>query len=295
VKVEVKKVDTLRRELKFVIPKERVSKKLEEIYESIGKQAKIKGFRQGKAPRHVVEAQHGELAQEETLKEIIPEVYQEGIQQEEIVPIDLPEIHDVSFKDGVITFTAKLDIKPEVKVKNYKGLKVKRKSSKVTDEELNKTLDYFKKGQGDDKEVKIDDEFARGLGFPSLEELKKSFQRQLEIDKDRQNRIDIENQVVEELIKNSKLTVPQSLVDKHLERRVQEIKNRYKSQGMAEDQVNKKEEDIRKELKGLVDKDIKVYFIFEKIAQLEGITLKENENMPNKVMEFLLKEAKWEE
>ncbi|MDZ4242556.1 MAG: trigger factor family protein, partial [Candidatus Omnitrophota bacterium] len=73
-KVSVKKVDSLRRELKFEIPRDRVSKKLEEIYAELGKVAKIRGFRPGKAPRHLLEQHHGPLAREEMLKKLIPEV-----------------------------------------------------------------------------------------------------------------------------------------------------------------------------------------------------------------------------
>ena len=63
-KVTVKKVDALKREMKFEVPKERVTKKLEEVYEELGKVAKVKGFRSGKAPRNVLEKEHSALAQE---------------------------------------------------------------------------------------------------------------------------------------------------------------------------------------------------------------------------------------
>src|SRR3989338_8783449 len=180
-KVEVKKVDAVSRELRFEIPKERVIQKLDEVYKELGKVAKVRGFRPGKVPRHVLESHHSQLAQEEVVKKLIPDAYQEGIEREKLNPIDLPEIFDVNFREGMVTFRAKLDIKPEVKIADYKGIKVKRKSSTVTEEELNKTLELFKKGQGEDKEINIDDTFARGLGFPSLEEFKKSLARQMEM------------------------------------------------------------------------------------------------------------------
>mgnify|MGYP001603464934 FL=1 len=53
-KVVVKKVDAVKREMQFDIPKERVSQKLSEIYQDIGRVARIKGFRPGKAPRHLI-------------------------------------------------------------------------------------------------------------------------------------------------------------------------------------------------------------------------------------------------
>ena len=293
-KVEVKKIDPVKRELRFEVPKDRVLKKLNEVYEDLGKHAKVKGFRPGKVPRNVLESQHGKLAEEEMIKQIIPEVYRESLEQEKIDPLDMPEIHDVLFKDGTVTFTAKLEVKPEVTVNGYKGIKIKRKSSKVTEEELSKTLDIFKKGQGE-KELTLDDTFARGLGFPTLDEFKQSLQRQLEMDKDRHNRIDVENQLVEELLKKSKLHTPDSLVKRQLERRIHDMHHRLHEQGMAEEEIKKKEESMRKELEPAVEKDIRVYLIFDKIAELEKIEVKENENLPAKVLEFLLKEAQWGE
>lgn len=293
-KVAVKKIDALKRELKFEVPKERVATKLEEVFQEVSKVAKVKGFRPGKAPRHVLEAEHGAFAKEETVNKLIPEVYQEGIQKESLAPIDLPEIHDVNLKDGILTFTAHIDIKPEVKISNYKEIPVKRKSAKVTDEEINKTLEYFKKSQGDDKEIAIDDTLARGLGYPDLEAFKQSLSRQIEIDKDRQNRVDVENQIVDVLIKNAKLTIPQSLVKKQIEYRMSEAHKRLQSQGVEEAEMKKRLESLKKDLQKPVEKDVEVYLILDKIGELEGIKVKEGENLPVKVMEFLMKEAKWE-
>lgn len=295
-KVEVKKVDALKRELKFEVPRERVSKAMDGIYTEIGKHARVKGFRPGKAPRHVLAASHGKIAQEETIKQLVPEAYQEGIGLQKLNPIDLPEITNVSLKDGILTFTATLDIRPEVKPGNYKGIKVARKDTKVTEEDINKTLEFFKKGRGGDKEVTIDDAFANGMGFPTLEEFKKALTRQLELDKDRQGRIDIENQIVDHLLKTAKLIVPQSLVKRQLAHRLNEIRRRLKAQGLKDEDIKKKEEEIRKDLEAAVERDVKVFLVLEEIAQLEKIEAAgEQESLPGKVMEFLLKEAKWED
>ena len=293
-KVEVKKVDTLKRELKFEIPREKVSKAMDEVYNEISKHAKIKGFRPGKAPRHILVNSHGKLAQEETIKKLIPEAYHQGIGEQNLNPVDLPEISDVNFQDGILTFTATLDVRPEVKVGNYKGIKVKPQNNKVTEEDINKTLEFFKKGQGD-KEVVIDDAFAKGMGFPSLQEFKEALTRQLQMDKDRKNRMEIENQIVEELLKNATLIAPQSLVKRQLAYRIQETLKRFQNHGLSEEELKKKEEEIRKELESVVERDVKVYLILEEIAKLEKIEVKENEHVAGKVIELLLKEAKWEE
>jgi FKBP-type peptidyl-prolyl cis-trans isomerase (trigger factor) len=294
-KVEVKKVDALKRELKFEIPREKVTEAMDSVYVEIGKHAKVKGFRPGKVPRHILVTSHGQLAKDETIKKIIPQAYHDGVSQHQLNPIDMPEITDVNLKDGILTFTATLDIRPEVEIKKYKEIKVERKSSEVTEEEIQKTLDFFKKGRGEDKEVTIDDAFAKGMGFPSLEEFKTALKRQLEFDKDRNNRMDVENQLVEELVKNAKLIVPESLVKRQLYHRLNDALKRLKAQGMPEEELKKKAEELKTQLEPVVEREVKVYLILEEIAKLENITITDpnNESLPGKVIEFLLKEAKW--
>jgi len=294
-KVEVKKVDALKRELKFEISREKVTKAMDAVYEEIGKHAKIKGFRPGKVPRHILVTSHGQLAKDETIKKIIPQAYHDGISEHQLNPIDLPEITEVDLKDGVLTFKASLDIRPEVQISNYKGLKVERKSSEVTEEEVLKTLEFFKKGRTE-QDVTIDDNFAKGMGFPSLEEFKKALKHQLESDKDRNNRMDVENQIVEELVKNAKLMVPQSLVNRQLNYRVNEALKRLKSQGTNDEELKKKEAEMRSQFEPAVEREVRIYLILEQIAKLENITASgPDDSLPAKVMEFLMKEATWQD
>lgn len=292
-KVDVKKVNSITREITFEIPKETVAPKFDEVYKDLAKVAKVKGFRPGKIPRNVLETHHRREAEQEVIRIVVTEAYEETIKKENLAPIDMPEIHDVRLKDGIVTFTAKLEIKPEIKIKDYKALKVKRKSSQVTDEELNKTIDVFKQGQGN-KDVAIDDAFAKGLGFPSLEEFKKSLSRQMEMEKDRQSKIDVENQVIEQLLKSTKFDTPQTLVERQLHRRLHEYEHQLQKQRLSPEDIKKKIEEVQKDMREAVEKDIQVYLILDKIAELEKLEIKEGENLPGKVIELLLKEAKWE-
>ncbi|MBU4333051.1 MAG: hypothetical protein KKD07_01260, partial [Candidatus Omnitrophica bacterium] len=113
--------------------------------------------------------------------------------------------------------------------------------------------------------------------------------------KDRLNKLDVENQIVDALLKKSKLTTPKGLVKKHLEQRVNETMERLKNQSMSAEDLKKKEESVRKDLSEVVEKDIRVYLILDEISKRENIEINEGGNLPLKVMEYLLKEAKWEE
>ncbi|MFH0754819.1 MAG: trigger factor [Candidatus Omnitrophota bacterium] len=294
-KISVKKVDALRREMHFDIPSDRVTRKLDEVLNDIVKHAAIKGFRPGKAPRKMVEAAHGSFAREEMMKKLIPEVYHEGILQEKMDPIDFPAIDQVSMDESGLKFRATFDIRPEVEVKDYKGVKISKKSAEVSEDEVNKSVDFFKKGRGLDENTPLDDEFAKSLGFPSLEDLKKAVKRNLEFDKERQNRYEVETQLIDALIKTCKLDVPQSLVERQLAGRMEEFNRRFKTYGVKEEDVAKKAEESMKDLKEASAKDVKTFLILHKIAEMENIQADKEENLSAKVMEFLLKEAKWEE
>ncbi len=292
-KVEIKKIDATQRELSIEIPSERVAQKTEKVYKDISKVAKVKGFRKGKVPQKVLESEFSQTAKEEVIKQLIPEAYQEGVEKEALHPIDMPDINQVNYKDGVITFKAVFNVKPDVKIKEYKGIKLVRKSSEATEEDIKKTLDYFKQSQGKDNKTEINDEFAKGLGFPSLEEFKKVLSRQIEMDKDRQNRMDVENQIAETLLKKAKINISKSLVEKQTAHRLHEEKERMKKQGLTAENIKKQEQSIAKDLPQRIEREIKIYLILDKIAELENIEVKENENLASKVLEFLFKEANW--
>ncbi|MBF0122332.1 MAG: hypothetical protein HQL21_02850 [Candidatus Omnitrophica bacterium] len=294
-KVSVKKIDALRREMHFEVPRDRVTKKLDQILGDIAKHAKIPGFRKGKAPKNLVESAHHRVAREEMLKSLVPEVYQEGLKSEAFEPIDFPAIDQVDLTDGILKFRATFDLRPEVEIKEYKGVSVTKKSAEVSDDEVTKTMDFFKKSRGMEEGAVLDDEFAKGMGFPSLEEFKKAIKRNMEQDKERQNRAEIENQLVEELMKRAKLQVPQSLVERQMEGRLEEFKRRLKQYGAKDEDIEKKIKESDKEIKDAAEKDVKVFLILQKIAEIEKIEAAKGENLSVKVIELLLKEAKWED
>lgn len=295
-KVEVKKIDALSRELTFKVPRDRVDQKFDEVYKTIGRNASIKGFRKGKAPRKMLEKVHGDLAREEMLKGLIPEIYQQGVVEQELDPIDLPEISGVDLKEDGLSFKATLDIKPTVTIKEYKGLKLKKVSTNVTDKDVEKTLEVFKQTPGKDKDQKVemDDAFAQKMGFKTLDEFKEALKKQLAFDKQRQASVEEEEQIVEKLLKNVKMDVPQSLVKRQVYSRMEHMVKMMSQQGMKEDEIKGKLEESKKELEQAAEKDVRVFLALQEIAKIEKIDVQEGEHLAQKVMTFLRNEANWE-
>jgi trigger factor len=105
--------------------------------------------------------------------------------------------------------------------------------------------------------------------------------------------MDVENQVVEYLMKNVDMVVPESAVNRQLEHLLEDTKQRLKAQGLKEEDIKKREDEMRGELRKSAERDIKIYFILGKIAELENIAVEKGENLFHKVIGFLLKEANW--
>lgn len=293
-KSEVKKIDACKRQLSVEITKETVDKKLEEVLAEINKNAKVDGFRPGKAPRYIIDEKHGSHAREEAIKYLISDSYEEAIASEKLIPVDLPEIFDVELKEGELFYKAKLEVKPEVKLKDYRGMKITRKPVEVSPDEVGKAIEYLKGTQGLGKDAACDDGFARGLGYPSLKDLEDSIKKQLEVNKEQMARAKMEEELTEQLLAKAALVLPESAVKKQLEHLWHDAQHRLMAQGIKKEDIVAKEEEYKKELKKTAERDIAVYFIFDKIAKLESIQSEKPEGMFRKVMEFLMREAKWE-
>jgi trigger factor len=141
VKAKIKAVEECTSLLEIDIPKEDIGKAFDEVYDEITKYANIPGFRTGKAPKELVKKHYEKNAREEVLKRLIPDAYRDAIIEHKITPVSSPEISDVNFEgEAKLSFKAKVHTRPVFKLKNYKGIKVEKKSAKVSDEDVNKML-----------------------------------------------------------------------------------------------------------------------------------------------------------
>ncbi|MCL6459991.1 MAG: trigger factor [Gorillibacterium sp.] len=121
---------------------ERVTVALDKAFKKVSTKVNIPGFRKGKVPRAMFEARYGiESLYQDALDIILPEVYVEAIESVNIEPIDRPEIDVQEMGKGlVLKFTAKVTVKPEVELGEYKGVEVAAVVAEVTTEEVEAEL-----------------------------------------------------------------------------------------------------------------------------------------------------------
>jgi trigger factor len=140
-KSKIKKLEGTAREFEISLSSEQVNKVLSEVLEDIKKTAKIPGFRPGNAPLDVVRKHHEKDAMDEVKRRIIPEAYQRALEEHRIAPVSYPEVSGLIMDpSGGMTFKAKVDVYPEIKLRKYKGLKVTREKVSVTDAEVEEAL-----------------------------------------------------------------------------------------------------------------------------------------------------------
>ncbi len=121
-------------------------KALDKAFTKVVKQVNVPGFRKGKMPRPLFEKRFGiESLYQDALDILLPEAYSNAIVEAGIEPVDRPEIDVETIEKGQpLVFTAKVTVKPEVKLGEYKNLEVEKVDTTVTDEDVESELKHFK-------------------------------------------------------------------------------------------------------------------------------------------------------
>lgn len=143
---KVERVDGNVVNLEINVPKEKFNEALKKSYnKNVGK-FNIPGFRKGKAPMAIIEKQYGEgVFYEDAIEIVCDETYPEAVKENDISPVDYPNIDVVQIgRDVDFIYTAKVTVKPEVKLGQYKEVEVEKVEYPVTDEAVNSELNSMR-------------------------------------------------------------------------------------------------------------------------------------------------------
>ena len=289
-KTEVKKIDSTKREISVEVSGDMVKNKFEDIFAKLSKEAKVPGFRAGHVPRDILEKHYSNFAQEQALKELIPDIYHQAIAKEGIEAIELPNITDVKLDRNTLFFKAKVEVSPEIAVKNYRGIKVSYKKITVSQDEIKRQVDALKESH---KVETLDDNFAKSLGYPNLNELEGAIQRQIYSQKENLQRQKIESEIIENITKDLDFKLSETLINRQLQELVRQGKLDLALRGLTREQIEEQEKTLSGQLEPEAKKQVKVYLVLTAIAKKENIPL--DYHLPRQVIEFLLKEAEWQE
>ncbi|NLP36906.1 MAG: trigger factor [Firmicutes bacterium] len=144
--VKLEKIDESKVALEIEVDEETLAGALDQAYKKVVKQISLPGFRKGKVPRFVLESRFGpEILYEDAIEIMVPPAYEQAVKETGIEPIAQPAIDLVQLEKGKpFIFKATVEVKPEVKLGEYRGLEATRQIREITEEDVEKNLQQMR-------------------------------------------------------------------------------------------------------------------------------------------------------
>ena len=123
-KMEVTELGPMKRALKIEVPVEEVAQRFVLAYKELNRQVRVPGFRPGKAPQALLEQRYAKAVEEDVVRSLVPDFYDRAVRQAGISPVvvEIPPLERVKIKrDAPFTFTATVEIKPKIELRDYKA------------------------------------------------------------------------------------------------------------------------------------------------------------------------------
>ena len=145
--VNVDDVSKLTKRLKVVLPKEEVEKEIEDGFRKVKGEAKIKGFRRGKVPRHILERNYGQQIRAEVAEKLVQATYFDAVEKKKLDVVAHPEIKSPVFEeDGTFSYEAEVDTRPQFDLADYKSVEIEKEEIAVDDQEIDAELERLRNG-----------------------------------------------------------------------------------------------------------------------------------------------------
>src|SRR4051812_23045491 len=150
VKSAVETLSPTRAKLTVEVPFEELKPSLDAAYKKIAQQINVPGFRRGKVPPMVIDRQVGRGAVlDEAINEVLPKVYVEALQENDLQPLAQPDIEVTKFEDNeTLEFTAEVDVKPEITLPSYEGLEAEVEDVAVSDADVEEQVQALRERFG---------------------------------------------------------------------------------------------------------------------------------------------------
>jgi trigger factor len=151
VKSSVEPLEGNRVKLSVNIDADEFDRNIDQAFRKIAREVRLPGFRNGKAPRRVLEARIGLApAREQALRDAIPEYLAKAVREHDVDLIATPEVEITGGQEeGPVAFDATLQVRPEITVPGYGGLRVELPSTDATDDEVETAMTAELRRQGE--------------------------------------------------------------------------------------------------------------------------------------------------
>ncbi len=134
--VTVKSTGALERSMRVVLPIEPIEEQVNSRLQSVGRTAKIKGFRPGKVPAKVVKQRYGKKVREEVLGEVLQKSFSAAVTQEKLNPAGGPKIETEAENGKTFAFTATCEVMPEFELSGLEKIKIEKVEVSIGEDDI---------------------------------------------------------------------------------------------------------------------------------------------------------------
>src|SRR5438128_1170885 len=180
-KTELKEISPTRIQIDVEIDADAVRAVYDRISDNYARAANVPGFRPGHAPRAVVRTRFKDQIRTEVLRELLPDAVQKAVEEHKLEPLGEPELN-LENSEGLdqlgqqaIAFNVSVEVLPEIKLGDYKGLEVTRSTRPVNDDDVDRVVESLREGSAtlepvEDRGAQLGDNVTASFDGKFLEE-----------------------------------------------------------------------------------------------------------------------------
>ena len=144
-RVTVEELNPVRRRLQVEVPADEVQRELDRVFERVRQRARLPGFRPGKAPRSILDKMFGAEVRREVLGRLVGDTFRSAMESHHLDVVGDPDIDAGTLTPGeVLRYSATVDVRPVIALADVGGLEVRRPSTDVPEEEIERVLNNLR-------------------------------------------------------------------------------------------------------------------------------------------------------
>jgi trigger factor len=142
----IKHLDPTQVEIEIPISREELEAARERAFRQLVRTVRIPGFRPGKVPRKIFEAQYGtEVIHEKAMDSVVPDAYMRAVREAGLEPVDNPQVELLPEEEGQpIRLRATVNVRPEIELHDYKGIELTTPPINIGDEEVDRAIEALR-------------------------------------------------------------------------------------------------------------------------------------------------------
>jgi len=166
--VQVEELSPVQKKVSFVVESERVARTLDEAYQRLSRDVRIKGFRPGKVPRRVLEQRFARQIEGEVGGQLISEAFEEAVKEHDLTPVSQPIIERSTLKKGEdYSFSVTIEVQPKVELSKWEGIDVEWERVEIDESQVDEELERMR-GQQSTLEIAGEGHEAAGGDMATL-------------------------------------------------------------------------------------------------------------------------------